>query len=186
MRSRKMPVIKEEKINSEVVFTVAKKMLVAARTSPKGRGIDNLSLLVINGNEIKKLSKKMKELGKKHKMSFFIRDAQNILQSPYLVLMGTKVSAFGLPKCGFCGFENCAEKNKHKNVPCAFNTGDLGIAIGSAVSIATDNRIDNRIMYSAGYAAIAIGLLPKNIKVAYGIPLCAKSKNPFFDRVFKL
>ena len=58
----------------------------------------------------------------------------------------------GLKKCGMCGFENCTEKEKNENVPCAFNTGDLGIAIGSAVSVAADNRADNRVILEWGSA----------------------------------
>lgn len=177
--------IKEEKVNSQIVFDVAKKMLVASRTAPKSRGADNLFLAIIKGAEIRKLSAKMKQIGKKHNMSFFVRDSENILDCPCIILIGTKISALGLKKCGFCGFKDCPDKNKHPDVPCAFNTGDLGIAMGSAVSIAADNRIDNRIMFTAGYAAIDMGLLPKNIKIAYAVALCAKSKNPFFDRVFK-
>jgi uncharacterized ferredoxin-like protein len=67
-------------------------------------------------------------------------------------------------------------------VPCVFNTGDLGIAIGSAVSIAADHRVDNRVMYSVGQAVLEMGLFPPEVKIAYGIPLSATSKSPFFDR----
>jgi uncharacterized ferredoxin-like protein len=81
-----------------------------------------------------------------------------------------------------CGFKNCEEKNKFPEIPCVFNTGDLGIAIGSAVSVAMDNRVDNRIMYTAGQAVIELGLLGKDVKIVYVIPLSATSKNPFFDR----
>ena len=79
-------------------------------------------------------------------------------------------------------YKNCDEKNEHPNQPCAFNTGDLGIAIGSAVSVAMDNRVDNRIMYTVGQAAIEMGILGKDVKIIYGIPLSVSSKNPFFDR----
>jgi uncharacterized ferredoxin-like protein len=65
---------------------------------------------------------------------------------------------------------------------CTFNSGDLGIAVGSAVSRAADLRIDNRVMYSAGKAAIELGYLGPEVAIAYGIPLAAKGKNPFFDR----
>ena len=65
---------------------------------------------------------------------------------------------------------------------CAYNTGDLGIAIGSAVSIAMDHRVDNRIMYSAGKAAVDMKLLGEEVKVAFGVPLSVSAKNPFFDR----
>ena len=65
---------------------------------------------------------------------------------------------------------------------CSFNSGDLGIAVGSAVAMASDFRIDNRIMYTAGKAAIELRMLGDEVKIAYGIPLAAMGKNPFFDR----
>ena len=65
---------------------------------------------------------------------------------------------------------------------CSFNAGDLGIAVGSAAGLAADLRIDNRIMYTAGKAAIELGMLGEDVQIAYGIPLAAKGKNPFFDR----
>lgn len=67
-------------------------------------------------------------------------------------------------------------------MPCAFNTGDLGIAIGSAVSIAADNRVDNRVMYTVGQAALEMGILGEEVTVAYAIPLSSASKSPYFDR----
>ena len=65
---------------------------------------------------------------------------------------------------------------------CSFNTGDLGIAVGSAAAMAADFRIDNRIMYTAGKVAVELGMLGDEIMIAYGIPLAAKNKNRFFDR----
>lgn len=87
-----------------------------------------------------------------------------------------------LSPCGMCGFQDCTEKDKHPDHPCVFNTGDLGIAIGSAVSVAMDHRVDNRIMYTVGQAVLEMGILGSEIKIAYGIPLSASGKNPFFDR----
>lgn len=43
-------------------------------------------------------------------------------------------------------------------------------------------HIDNRIMFTAGKAALELGCFPGTVKVAYGIPLSATGKNPFFDR----
>ena len=66
---------------------------------------------------------------------------------------------------------------------CSFNAGDLGIAVGSAAAMAADLRIDNRIMYTAGKDAVELGLLGEDVLIAYGLPLAAKGKNPFFDRI---
>jgi uncharacterized ferredoxin-like protein len=99
-----------------------------------------------------------------------------------MVLIGTKIKPLGLTYCGLCGFKNCEEKTQYPNHPCSLNTGDLGIAIGSAVSIAMNERVDNRIMYSVGMAVRELELLGKEVKIIYAIPLSGSSKNPFFDR----
>ena len=65
--------------------------------------------------------------------------------------------------------------------PCAFNTHDLGIAVGSAVSVAADLRTDCRVLYSGGVAALDMNLLP-GCRAVLAIPLSATGKNPFFDR----
>ena len=173
----------EEDVREEQVVEVAKKMMIAARTAPKGRGKDDTVIAMVKQDGIREISDKMKEMVARDNLKpFFVRDADNILSSPAMLLLGSKISTMGVRPCGMCGFENCEEKNKHPNHPCVFNTGDLGIAIGSAVSVAMDHRVDNRIMYTVGQAVLEMKLLGNNVKIAYGIPLSASSKNPFFDR----
>jgi uncharacterized ferredoxin-like protein len=58
---------------------------------------------------------------------------------------------------------------------------DLGIALGSAVALVADNRVDNRIMFTIGQAAAKLGLLGEH-KMIMGIPLSASGKSVFFDR----
>ena len=156
-------------------------MCLAARTAPKARGIDTLEMAIFKGEEIKKLSDRMLKIGEKENNHTFLRDGANILKAPVIVLIGTRKHYLGLKLCGFCGYSGCAEAEKNRAI-CAFNTGDLGIAIGSAVSIAMDHRVDNRVMYSVGKAGLEMGLLGTEAVVAYGIPLSATGKNPFFDR----
>jgi uncharacterized ferredoxin-like protein len=179
-----MPTKNTKSLEKQALYNTALKMLAAARTAPKGRGVDNLVSVLFEGNEIKKIANKMKQMAKTNGMAFFIRDAENLLHSPYLLAFGTKIAPFGLKVCGMCGYKNCREKAKHPKAPCVFNTGDLGIAMGSAVSVAMDERIDNRIMFSAGQAIMALGLMGKSVKVAYAIPLSCTGKNRFFDRTF--
>ena len=71
---------------------------------------------------------------------------------------------------------------KKAGANCAFNITDLGIAVGSAVSVAADHRIDNRVMYSAGRGAVRMGIFPEDVRVCCGIPLYTGSKSIFFDR----
>lgn len=172
---------KEEEFKLETIEKIAEEMCLAARTAPKARGLDLLEISILKGKEIEKLSKKMKEIGEREKHNTFLRDAESIKCAQIIVLIGTKKKAIGLRYCSFCGCESCADAEK-AGVICAYNTGDLGIAIGSAVSIAMDHRLDNRIMYSIGKAAIDLKLLGEEVVVAFGIPLSATGKNPFFDR----
>jgi uncharacterized ferredoxin-like protein len=173
----------EEEFREEAVLEVARKMAIAARTAPKGKGQDNIVIAVIGTDKIKQISNKIKEMDDEHGMpGFFLRDADNILSAQAMVLLGTKIEPMRLEPCGYCGFKNCEEKEAYPDHPCAFNTGDLGIAMGSAISIATDHRVDNRIMFTAGVAAIELDMLGEEVKIAYGIPLSVGGKNPFFDR----
>ncbi len=74
------------------------------------------------------------------------------------------------------------KKETYPNAPCAFNTGDLGIAVGSAVSIAADRRVDNRVMFSVGMAVKKLSLLGSDVQIVQGIVMSIKGKNIFFDR----
>ena len=172
---------REKEFKIDVMIKIAQEMCLAARTAPKGKGLDLLEIAIINNGEIAKLSAKMKEIGEKHSHPTFLRDAENIKCAAAIVLIGTKKQAIGLKHCAFCGWPTCADAEKAGAV-CALNTGDLGIAIGSAVSVAMDHRLDSRIMYSVGKAAVEMKLLGDDVGIAYGIPLSATSKNPFFDR----
>ena len=128
--------------------------------------------------EIKLLSDKMIAMVEEHGMKFFLRDADNILSAECVVLIGTREQAQGL-NCGHCGFATCAGRTE--DVPCALNSIDVGIAIGSACATAADMRVDTRVMFSAGLAAQRLHWL-KDCKMVMAIPVSASSKNPFFDR----
>ncbi len=178
-----MAIIKDKDIVVDTLTDVAKKMLTAAQTAPKARGINCLATAIVTDGDLQKLAQKMKEIGEKEDNQLFIRDAVNVLNNAdVIVLFGTRIKSLGLAYCGYCGFKNCTHKNEYPEVPCAFNTGDLGIAVGSAVGVAMDHRVDNRIMYTVGMAARMLNILGDDVPVVYGIPLSATAKNPFFDR----
>ncbi len=178
-----MAIVNENEMHHDAMLEAARKMVLAARTAPKARGVNTIAISMLTGSDIQSLANTMLEIGEKEDNHIFTRDAGNLIDSAkVVVIVGTRIASLGLKTCGLCGFPDCTAKDRETDVPCAFNTGDLGIAIGSAVSIAMDARIDNRIMYTVGVAAVKMGLLGKDIKIVYGIPLSASSKNPFFDR----
>ncbi|MCC8061752.1 MAG: DUF2148 domain-containing protein [Rikenellaceae bacterium] len=166
---------------NETLRQTAALMMNAARTAPKARGIDHLEIAMLTGVDIARLSDKLEEMSQAPGRGFFARDGENIRQAGAVVLIGTRYAVMDL-NCGWCGFPTCADKARQAPLaPCAFNTNDLGIAVGSAVSVAADRRADCRVMYSAGVAALAMDLLP-GCRAILAIPVSATGKSPFFDR----
>ena len=168
----------EEEIRNENIKDIAKKLMTAARTAPKARGTDNLVLAVATDETIVEIADKMRQLAVERDMEFLNRDAENILNCGAVVLFGMKISPLGL-NCAACGFPTCGEKPK--NVPCFFNANDLGIAIGSAASLAADFRVDSRVMFSVGQAVMALDMMP-GCSMVLALPLAVKGKSIFFDR----
>ncbi|MEA3506241.1 MAG: DUF2148 domain-containing protein, partial [Elusimicrobiota bacterium] len=133
------------------------------------------------GDELDSLADAMERTGKKtSRPETFSRDAASVKKASCLIVIATTASTLGLD-CSFCGFQTCREAEK-SGATCAYNSGDLGIAVGSAISTARDFNVDNRIMYTAGYTVKKEELMGKDIRMALGIPLSATGKNPFFDR----
>jgi uncharacterized ferredoxin-like protein len=171
---------KFEDIRKSALKDIAEFMCVAARTAPKTRGMDHLIIAILEESEKIKVISKMEELAETNNRPSFLRDAGNIKNSEHIVVIAVKRKALGL-NCGFCGHPSCAELERTKGV-CAYNSMDLGIALGSASSLASDFRADNRLMFSVGKAVLELGILGDEAVQAIGIPLSATGKNPFFDR----
>ena len=171
----------DHEMREEALLVCANLICTAARTAPKGKGKDLLKTIIVTGEEKLKIADKMRDIALRDGLKFFSRDAENVDNVLVLVVLGTRESPLGLPNCGYCGFKDCDSLQAAGGM-CAFNSGDLGIALGSAVSRAADLRIDNRILFSAGKAAVELGMLGNDIRVAYAIPLSVTGKNPFFDR----
>ena len=164
-------ILNERDARHEHILQAARQIMTAARTAPKGKGIDIIEVALITDEEIKQLSDTMIKMVEEHGMKFF-------LNAECVILIGTREQAQGL-NCGHCGFSTCAGRTE--GVPCALNSIDVGIAIGSACATAADLRVDTRVMFSAGLAAQRLNWL-KDCKTVMAIPVSASSKNPFFDR----
>lgn len=164
------------------VLRTAQAMCAAARTAPKARGIDHIETCILTSQEKDDLAAEMDKLGDTLGAGFFHRDAQNVRDAQALVLLGIDYAQRGLNEiCQLCNNHNCAECAQ-KDAVCIYDPMDLGIAIGSAVAVAADDRIDNRVLFSAGKAALAAGTFADNITLVMGIPLSCSGKSPFFDR----
>jgi len=168
-------------LEKQAARQVAALMAGAARTAPKTRGIDNIQVVAIDDEGTRQtLVIKMKEIARLENRPGFERDANNVAASPAIVVIGVQSNPAGL-NCGFCGNPTCDEL-KAKDGICSFNSVDLGIAACSAAAIASDLRVDTRIMYSVGRSCLDLKLFSEGVKEALGIPLSITGKSPFFDR----
>ena len=176
-------------IEKDAARTAASMMAAAVRTAPKARGIDAIKTIILEGQDLEDLARAVEKKADKPD-SFFIRDANNLRNSACVLLVGVSGTNKGLD-CGACGYSTCREmqdvRDKALKVGkdytgpnCMFQLVDLGIALGSAVKLASELGIDNRMMYTVGTAAKAQKILDSDVII--GIPLSVSGKNPYFDR----
>lgn len=184
------PTIEGKEAEREGVLEAAKLMVVAARTGPKTAGIDDVLSLIIYGPEKDLVVEKMEEIAAERGIEGFRRDAKNVRDSDAVILVGVRANrSLGL-NCAGCGFEDCKAFDEAEKVlgrdfvgpSCIFKSLDLGIALGSAVKVAGILNVDNRIMYRIGTAAVKLKMLPE-ATVIMGIPVSARGKSIYFDRV---
>lgn len=178
-------------LEEDGVDVVARLMMISARTAPKGKGVDSLIIKTVNGKDLAVLADEMRRYGEIQEIGFFIRDSQNVADCEACVLIGARGDSVVGIDCGGCGYSTCKEMQKAQEKikrrgafigpNCVVRMADLGIAVGSAVKTASIHNVDNRVMYSAGVAALNLGWL-EGCQVAYGIPMSATGKNIFFDR----
>ena len=180
----------------ESVMSVARLMAVAARTAPKARGVDAIDTLIVEGQDLEALANAMDGCASGRPAiveAAFHRDADNVRNSTCAILL----SVTGAPKkpenpfdCGACGFSTCEALIKARahssggkdffGPVCVYASLDLGVALGSAVKIASSHNIDNRMMYTMGVAAATLNWMKGD--VILGIPLSSSGKNMYFDR----
>jgi len=165
-----MAVEGREEIVKESVVQVARLMALSAITAPKAKGVDNVVVGVLKDRAaMERLAEAMEKMAEQMG-DFFKRDADNIRRSTAVVLIGCKI------------------KNIDVKTPLGYpydlnfvlNILNLGIAVGSAAKTASLHNVDNRVMFSAGFAAQMLKLIDADVVLA--IPLSATSKSIYFDR----
>ena len=197
-----MVILSSKNVEERAVMHVAEMMVSSARTAPKGRGIDKIAAMIVNGkekeqiademeqiaDEMEQIADEMEQRGYPERAKIFTRDAKSLRKALMTVLIGVEGTKSKGWNCSGCGYDSCAEFDKiekkvgqYNGPNCIAFMLDLGVALCSSVKIASDLNIDNRIMYTVGVAAKQIGLM-EGADVIVGIPLSVTGKNIFFDR----
>ena len=190
-----MAQFKSEEVEKDAVRMVARMMASSARTAPKGRGVDNVATMIVDGDDLEKLALAMERKAVEQPLyisPWYSRDAGNLRESSCVLLVGVTGISKKIEEpvnCGACGYKDCQQllkargKKQGKDFSgpnCIFQAIDLGIALGSAAKLAGDLNVDNRMMYTVGATAKQLHLLDSDIII--GIPLSVAGKSPYFDR----
>lgn len=165
----------------EALVQTARDMALAARTAPKACGKDHLVIAILEEGDRGAVVAEMDKIAAEIGSATFARDARNLEAAPVTVLVGSRLARMGLKYCGLCGHANCAA-NQQAGGMCVYNPHDLGLAVGSAAATAAARHADCRVMYTVGMAVLRLKLLGEDVRLAFGLPLSATGKNPFFDR----
>ena len=186
-----MAPINSNEAEKDGILAAANLMAVAARTSPKTRGLDSVKTIIVHEREeMEQMAADMEEFSRNdpERLAFFKRNADDVRKSAAIFVIGVT----GEPKrvespldCGACGMD-CAgmlkarkkDKGTARGPMCHMQSIDLGIALGVAVKAAADFGVDNRMMYSIGVAARRTRFMEADLVI--GIPLSVTGKNPYF------
>lgn len=171
-------------LEERAVLRTAARMCAAARTAPKAHGRDTIHTLVLTGEEKDALADQMDAVGRRDfgaaSGTWYGRDAGNVRAAQAVVLIGAERTYRGVRCCSYCGFADCAAC-KAAGGNCALAYVDLGIAVSSAAAAAAGDRVDCRVMFSVGKAAMTLPYTEAPVQWL-GIPLSVSGKNIFFDR----
>ena len=184
-----MPVLEGRQQERQGIVATANLMVVAARTAPKAGGKDDILTAVVTEGEVGAIAAEMETLASERNNPQWTTQAGIIRAADAVVLVGVRgTKSYGLD-CGGCGFKSCADftaagssaGQDFSGPNCGFKLLDLGIAVSSAVKIASILNVDNRIYYRIGAATRRLRYLPE-ASVIMGIALSVTGKNPHFDR----
>ena len=87
-------IINERDLRHQSVVEAAHRMMTAARTAPKAKGVDIIEIALVEEREdLEKLAEAMRRRSEETGFKFLLRDADNILQGEAVILIGRALIA---------------------------------------------------------------------------------------------
>ncbi len=180
----------------EAVKVAARLLLASATTAPRVGGVGECTIHIIDDEcDIEDLCLKVEEMARDNKnWQFFKRDAQ-MLRDADAVLLVTSLRSKTDPadiNCNMCGKLTCDYLREAEELPdepgvaypgplCIFRANNIAYAVDGMISLARNIGIDYGMFWSAGAAAMRMGLLPRDTGFALAVAISVTEKSPFRD-----
>jgi len=194
--SMERPLKQYEQDRQEAVRIASRLLLASGTTSPRVGGVGECTFHTIDDEcDVEDLCQKIESMAGENKgWKFFTRDAA-ILRDADAVILITSLRSLTDPSdinCNMCGKLTCEYLREEEKLPkepgvaftgplCIFRANNIAYALDGVVSAARNLGIDYGVYWSAGAAAMRMGILPKDTGFALGIGISITEKSPFRD-----
>jgi len=181
---------------TEAVKIAARLILASGTTSPRVGGVGECTIHIIDDEcDIEDLCQQIENMADENKgWGFFKRDA-TILRDADAVLVVTSLRSLTDPSdinCNMCGKLTCDYLREEEKLPkepgvaftgplCIFRANNIAYAVDGMISQARNLGIDYGVYWSAGAAAIRMGILPQDTGFALAVAISITEKSPFRD-----
>ena len=180
----------------EAVKTSARLILASGTTSPRVGGVGECTIHILEDEcDIEDLCQEIDRMSAiKKSWNFFRRDAA-MLRDADAVLITTSLRCVADPadiNCNMCGKLVCEYLKDEERLPpdpdvafrgplCIFRATNASYALDGMISQARNLGIDYGVYWSAGAAAMKMGVMPKNTGFALAVGISVTEKSPFRD-----
>lgn len=185
-----------EKDRQEAVRIAARLLLASGTTAPRVGGVGECTIHILDDEcDIEDVCQTMEAMASENKgWKHFARDAA-MLRDADAVLVITSLRSLTDPadiNCNMCGKLTCEYQRESERLPqeagvaftgplCTFRANNIAYAVDGVVSQARNLGIDYGVYWSAGAAAMRMGIVPRNTGFALAVGISVTEKSPFRD-----
>lgn len=191
---RSMKQFEDDRVRA--VKIASRLLLASGTTTPRVGGVGECTIHIVDDPcGIEDICQQIETMSQENKVwDFFNRDAA-MLRDADAILVVTSLRSLTDPadvNCNMCGKLTCEYLREAERIPagpgvaftgplCIFRANNISYAVDGIVSQARNLGIDYGVFWSAGAAAMRMGLVPKVTGFALAVAISVTEKSPFRD-----
>ncbi|MDA8408517.1 MAG: DUF2148 domain-containing protein [Deltaproteobacteria bacterium] len=185
-----------EEDRKEACRIAARLLLASGTTSPRVGGVGECTIHIIEDDcDIEDICQQLESMSDEDKAWGFLKRDAAMLRDADTLLIVTSLRSLTDPSdinCNMCGKLTCEYMRESERLPkepgiafpgplCTFRANNVAYAIDGIVSQARNLGIDYGVYWSAGAAAMRMGLVPRDTGFALAVAISITEKSPFRD-----